>query len=229
MKQHLALSAALAFVSACVVTDEPDVTGATAAPIINGDECSRSDHPSAVALITDAYITNQFGDFPLRAVTCTGTLVAPDVVLTAAHCVDPSMLTFGLGEAEELDYYVSSEPDLDYVSDQTEGGGLPDLPDDARVAIDWVDHPGFDIGTMQGTPNGPERWDDIALVFLAEPIDDIDPTLIIDPSEVEQVTVDAEVAIAGWGQQTQTELFEPPPPGTVGIKVCGQTTINEVG
>jgi MYXO-CTERM domain-containing protein len=38
------------------------------------------------------------------------------------------------------------------------------------------------------------------------------------------------VLIAGWGQQTVTaSQFEAPPPGTVGVKVCAESFVNEVG
>ena len=51
--------------------------------IINGNPCEESVHPSALAVIMDAGIeVPWFGTQMVKQVSCTGTLIAPDVVLS---------------------------------------------------------------------------------------------------------------------------------------------------
>lgn len=71
------LAAAL-FAAACTGAGEPaPATTTTAAPIWNGTPVSASARPAAVFIELA---------LPQASVSCTGTLIAPDLVLTAGHC-----------------------------------------------------------------------------------------------------------------------------------------------
>src|SRR4051794_25736095 len=82
------LLAATAALSACGGgAASVDAVGRSEAPIINGTACEADAEPTVVAILVDATVS--LGGFTqdVKTVTCTGTLIAPDVVLTAAHCV----------------------------------------------------------------------------------------------------------------------------------------------
>lgn len=193
--------------------------------IINGELCDADTFPSAVALITDAEISVPFfGNQTIKQATCTGTLIAPDVVLTAAHCLDPTLATFGFGEVQSLAFYVSPQADL--TSLEVQGATIPDT---AQIASDWVAHPQFDLDNLQSS-GGPINLKDVALVFLDSPLD-IEPAIVITSTESEQIEVEADVSIVGWGMQTAEggSPWERPPEGSTGKKVCAESFINEVG
>jgi len=207
---------------------EPGLT-TTEAPIINGQKCDEATYPATVAILSHMVIDlGQWGGTQeIKSVSCTGTLIAPDTVLSAAHCVDPSLMTMGVGDVESVEYYVSFQADLGAMSENPQNA---EIPSNAIRVASWIGHPDFAIDAMQNV-DGPGTFYDIGLLFLEVPINTVEPAIVISESEDSQLKEGGAIAIVGWGQQTAQGggWMQRPPPGTVGIKICADSFINEIG
>lgn len=233
----LGLTALLVGCSPLDGPEPPDVAAQTE-PIINGSKCTPLEHPSAVAVIVDATMNMMGWKVPMRTVMCTGTLIAPDVVLTAAHCVNPSLLTGGMGTIENAKYYISFASDLSkVVMDSTTmiSGKVPELPKDAQAVTSYVANPGFtpDLLKPDNFTGGATNLYDIAIMFLKGPVPSsiVKPAVVITKDEAKQMKKGVKVDIAGWGQQSAKAQnpLTPAAPGSTGVKVCATSTINELG
>jgi hypothetical protein len=125
------------------------------------------------------------------------------------------------------DFYVSFEADLSRFSAQTETP-LP-IPDSAIPAREALGHPAFDINELSNPQGVGGVENDIGLLFLDVPVDGVIPEVVITAEEGRSLQTGATVRIAGWGQQTSTPPGQQPPEGSVGVKQCGDATINELG
>lgn len=138
-------------------------------PIVNGE--ATDDYPQAVML--------RHATADWRAVfICTGTLIAPDVVLTAAHCLtDPDHL--GL---TELHVYM----------------GTVWTPDAAeRPADDWQTHPDYAV-----SPDGATIQSDMGIVHLAEPYD-LDGE-VLNAQPITDADIGRSFRYVGWGSSGDT-------------------------
>jgi hypothetical protein len=195
----------------------------TAAPIINGEDAEADDFPATGGMLMDATI-EIFGDTQeLRSFICSSTLIAPDVVVLAAHCIDEAGLTMGFGEVEDMEIRWTRQPDLSSLDGSSANA---DWPADSIVAWDWVAHPNF---SMDGIGLGINQGEDIALLFLDEPVLDIDHAFLATQSQGLALAEGDEVMVVGWGQQIATSMWESSPPGSYAYKQMGVSNIGDIG
>ena len=159
----------------------------------------------------------KIGGFGGISFLCSSTLIAPDVVLTAAHCVDiEGMLGIQL---DELKFHYVRNADLTKFS----LGSQEPIPADAGTGTDIAVHPDY-VGAS-GVQVGLAQNHDIALIFLDEVVSH--PYAYLPTTdEVEQIVENMDVTIVGWGQQTSDQQ---PPPGTAQIKQQAESYIVEIG
>jgi secreted trypsin-like serine protease len=115
--------------------------------------------------------------------TCSGTVVAPDLVLTAAHCVEnPETGTFYKSPG-----YVVVTGTVEPFSRKTQASTV------SRVIV----YPGFTRSTGTG---------DVALLVLSKPSTAPPVSLITTPSDAGILQAGTEAMIAGWGRTSYTNL-----------------------
>ncbi len=139
-----------------------DVTPSAGDAIINGEPATEDDYPMTGGMLMRADIEIWGSTSSVSTIVCSSTLIAPDVVLLAAHCLDDYALTYGMGEVNNKELRWSRQADL---TSWDGSGANPDWPADAVEVIDTVMHEDFDLTAME---IGIAANDDIALMFLGE-------------------------------------------------------------
>lgn len=167
----------LASLTAC--TAESSLSAPTVAaaqqPIVQGRRATASQLLSTVALVDTT--GESF---------CTGTLIAPDVVVTAAHCLQNDAETAWLSAREIQVAFSTLE-------------AAPAPARQRRSVRRVVGHPEYLSRPESNDPTGLERDDDIGLVFLSSPVDQ-PVTPILPNALLNQVVAGTPLVIAGYGQ-----------------------------
>lgn len=193
-------------------------------PIINGEPATADDYPQAGAMIIDADLDlGAYGSGTIRSIVCSSTLIAPDVVMLAGHCLDEYAYTQGYGTMEINEIRWSRQADLTALDGTRRRA---DWPEDSIAAIDWIEHEDFNLRTMS---IGIAENHDVALLFLAEPVTDTPFAYIPTADEGDQLVEGEEVVIVGWGQQEATDYGETPASGTYAVKYMGVSPLGEIG
>jgi secreted trypsin-like serine protease len=188
--------------SGCV---DPDVAS-IAEPIIGGQPSPAGNYPATGAMLS---VYDFGGGQQLASLTCTGTLIAPDVVLMAAHCT--------------IDFFGGSVPKMDYFTFATDvsafGMQSNELPPDAIPFEALVANPGFDF-QEQPAP-GLQNYQDVGLGFLSQIAGGVTPAVVADDLDAPRLTVGATVEIVGYGQRDPAVM-------EAGLKYEATSFINEI-
>jgi secreted trypsin-like serine protease len=147
--------------------------------IIGGSQAVAGDWPSIVALLTKSQDNAFYAQF------CGGTLVAPRVVLTAAHCV---VTNAGVISADSLDVTVGA---LD----------LRDTTRAQRIAVSEI--------TVHENYDPRFHDDDVALLTLAQ-ASTATPMPMISAGQALLLTPGDFLDVAGWGNQDANGAVFPP-------------------
>jgi len=177
----------------CVDGEARD-TRQTRQPIIGGQPAGAWEYSATGGLVLGGQIF------------CTGTLVGPRAVLTAAHCIDP----------EELDGQV---PGFTLLRDEAEIT-VEDLSGDVYDGQNVFMHPGYNPNAMDTSPG---LVSDIGILLLRREVEGVAPELLLTRNEASAaLSLGDELTILGYGF-TDTALTR------AGIKFKATTPLVYIG
>jgi hypothetical protein len=122
--------------------------------------------------------------FTASTTACTATLIAPDRLLTAAHCVE------------------GTDPDRSYAIVGADAHDVASAPEGARYPLKGVSSaPGFKLAFpfAHRRPQNATAVNDIALIVLARPVVGITPVAIAGPDDAALEQPGRQVRLLGYG------------------------------
>lgn len=165
------------------------------APIIGGTAATATDLRSTVGVRWHIAGPDGF-------VACTGTVIAPTLVVTAAHCVtridSPPTTITQLADATAVEVVAGTLAITEATPAQTFAV--------ARIAV----HPGYPGTFLESDPAGIAHTDDVAVLVLARPMDIVTPTPVLPLDQLDtQVPAGTPLLIEGYGdsEMSHTTLF----------------------
>jgi len=151
-------------------------------PIVNGRRATTAELHGTVAIMT-----SQDGE-----ASCTGTLIAPRVVATAAHCV--------VVQDEDTDAITArfAPADLLVVAGPLDASAASEAQTYALTSI--IIHPGYPNNSGSSDPSGAGRYDDVALLVLERAVTGLKPAIVPTEADVAaNLTAGKFITISGYG------------------------------
>ena len=174
-------------------THEAPRIGTSRAPVVGGRPAGADEIYSTVALVSNDDLSQ----------ICTGTLIDPRTVLTAAHCVE-------IIDEYTWEHQGFAQPDSIAVS-----AGKLDLRDLSRPEVHAVAsiraHPNYNGVVEGGDADGLGRLNDIAVLSLERPITTV-PSVRVLSMEQDDAHLDrgTEVVIEGYGLTNLVDDYQEP-------------------
>jgi hypothetical protein len=188
-----------------------DVAASLENGIIAGQKSKAEDYPATGVIL---FTTERWDGSKVASMLCSGTLIKPDVVLAAGHC----NLALLVESDKPIQYFFSLALDVSKFGPTFSGK----LPKHTVPVLEIVSHPEF---ALENVDLGLGNAKDIALLYLDEPITDVEPAKLILASEADELVPGADVGIVGYGRRHVVSLGR----RDVGVKYQGNSTISEVG